>query len=252
VPPNNPPFAPLLVGDRLGNQAVEEFLTRVADWLEVYGYPLLFLLVILENAGVPLPGETGVLVAGFLASQAGGHRFHIGVVILLVFVAAVFGDNIGFWLGRRWARPYLQQGRRFLLLTPEILVKADSYFERFGSWTIFFARFITGLRVVGALAAGTCGMPWRRFLFANAGGAITWATAISLVGYFLGENLNLIERVLRRGGLIALAVLLLILFGVHSWHRWARSGAREPPRVVGPSNAGEGDKDSEGPKESGH
>jgi membrane protein DedA with SNARE-associated domain len=226
---------------------VEEFLTRVADWCRDYGYPVLFAFVILENAGIPVPGETAVLAGGFLASKAGGYRFHIGLVILLVFVAAVLGDNFGFWMGRRWARPYLLRGRRFLLLTPAILDKADNYFERFGSWTIFFARFITGLRVVGALAAGTCGMPWRRFLFANASGAITWATTISLVGYFLGEYLHLIERALRRGGLIALAVLLLILFGVHSWHRWTRSGTREPPRVIGPSNQGQVDKDSDGP-----
>jgi thioredoxin reductase (NADPH) len=229
---------------------VEELLARLADWCRDYGYPVLFAFVILENAGVPLPGETAVLVAGFLASEAGGYRFGIGWVILLTFVAAVLGDNLGFWAGRRWARPYLQQGRRFLLLTPAVLKKADSYFERWGSWTIFVARFITGLRVVGALAAGTAGMPWRRFLIANAGGAITWATAISLLGFFFGENLRLLEKLLGRGGLIALSALLVVIVAAYSWNRWIRSGPKEPPAAIGPSKQGQVEQASEGSKPS--
>src|SRR5256885_8872241 len=93
-----------------------------------YGYPVLFVGVLLENAGIPVPGETAVLVAGFLASPAGGGHFHLGVVIGLTLVAAVLGDNIGFWLGHRWARPRLQSGRRFLFLTPAALQMAEGYF----------------------------------------------------------------------------------------------------------------------------
>src|SRR5438128_9950456 len=131
-----------------------------------YGYAALFLGVFLENAGLPVPGETAVLVSGFLASPAGESRFNIIWVILITLVAAVAGDNLGFWLGHRWARPRLQQGRSFLFLTPKTLHLAEGYFERYGAWTIFFARFITGLRGVGALAAGTAGMAWSRFLVA--------------------------------------------------------------------------------------
>ena len=79
-----------------------------------------------------------------------------------------------------------------------------------GGWTIFFARFITGLRVVGALAAGTAGMPWPRFLAANVCGALAWATVIALLGYFFGEHWQLLEKWLGRGSLIALTVVLLI------------------------------------------
>src|SRR6266699_351415 len=97
-----------------------------------YGYPVLFTGVLLENAGIPVPGETAVLVAGFLASPAGGSHFHIVWVILLTLIAAVIGDNLGFWLGHRWARPRLQQGRGFLLLTPKTLQLAEGYFARYG------------------------------------------------------------------------------------------------------------------------
>ena len=189
-------------------EAVFEFLKQ---WCGTYGYPVLFAGVLLENAGLPIPGETAVLVAGLLASDAGDRRFNIIAVIAVATLAAVLGDNLGFWLGRRWARPRLQAGRRFLLLTPRALQMAEAYFHYYGSWTIFFGRFVTGLRVVGALAAGTAGMVWPRFLVANAAGAVTWATVISLLGYFFGENWRLLEHWVKRSGLLALAALLLFL-----------------------------------------
>src|SRR5262245_52527469 len=176
-----------------------------------YGYPALFVTVLLENAGIPVPGETAVLFAGFLASPAGGSHFAVGWVIVVTVVAAVVGDNIGFWLGREWARPKLQQGKRFLFLTPKALQLAEGYFERYGLWTIFFQRFITGLRVVGAVAAGTAGMPWSRFLAANASGAFAWAVTMTLLGYFFGHSWELLHRYIGRGGLIILGTLVVFI-----------------------------------------
>jgi membrane-associated protein len=176
-----------------------------------YGYPVLFVGVLLENAGLPVPGETAVLVAGFLSSSAGGGHFFIGWVILLTVLAAVLGDNLGFWLGREWARPRLQQGKRFLFLTPKTLELAEDYFTRYGLWTIFFARFIAGLRVVGALAAGTAGMPWGRFLVANACGALAWATTMSLLGYFFGHSWELLHHYLGRGAIILLGTAVVLI-----------------------------------------
>src|SRR5437870_13651197 len=177
--------------------ALEEFARQYGDAFLVGG-------VLLENAGLPVPGETAVLISGFLASPAGGGHFPVLGVILVTFVAAVLGDNIGFWLGREWARPRLQNGRRFLFLPPKALQLAESYFDRYGVWTIFFARFITGLRVVGALAAGTAGMHWPRFLAANASGALVWAVAMSLLGYFFGHSWPLLHAWLGRGSLVLL------------------------------------------------
>src|SRR6201987_2170467 len=98
------------------------------DRYATFGYPVLFAGVLLENAGLPVPGETAVLVAGFLASPAGGGHFNIFLVICLTVVAAVLGDNLGYWLGREWARPRLQAGRRFLFLTPKAAQVAEGYF----------------------------------------------------------------------------------------------------------------------------
>jgi thioredoxin reductase (NADPH) len=216
-------------------EAVVEFLKSCA---ETYGYPVLFAGVLLENAGIPLPGETAVLLAGFLASEAGEHRLRLWLVIVVTVAAAVLGDNLGYWLGRRWARPRLRAGRRFLLLTPRALRLAEGYFERFGTWTIFFARFVAGLRIFGALAAGTAGMPWPRFLVANGAGAVTWAVVISLLGYYFGENFGLLHRWLRNGGMIALGVVIVVLvvaFLHGGWRRLLRLPADGPHGVGGPT-----------------
>ncbi len=95
---------------------------------------------------------------------------------------------------------------------------AEDYFRAYGVWTIFFARFVTGIRVIGALAAGTAGMPWPRFFLANASGALVWATTIAFLGYFFGENWERLEKWLGRGGLIALSIVLLVGLP-YLWHR---------------------------------
>jgi membrane-associated protein len=182
---------------------MQEFFEHL---LKVWGYPALFAGVMLENAGIPVPGETAVLFAGYFASEGGGHHLQIVLVILVTICAAVLGDNLGYWLGRRWARPRLQRQQRFLLLTPKTLAVAEGYFDRYGSGTIFFARFITGVRVFGALAAGTAGMPWPRFLLANALGAGLWACTISALGYFFGQYMKLLEKLIGGTGLVLLAL----------------------------------------------
>ncbi len=214
---------------------MEEFLKHIGEWYQDYGYPVLFFGVMLENAGIPVPGETAVLVAGFLCSDAGKeflgldvskHAFTLPWVIPLTIIAAVLGDNLGYWLGRRFARPRLQLCQRFLFLTPQILEKAEGYFHRYGSWTIFLARFITGLRVVGAMAAGTARMPWTRFFIANVAGATLWATVISLVGFYSGEYFPTVAKWIGRSGLIALGVIIAVAVLVYFLRWWNRAPER--------------------------
>jgi membrane protein DedA with SNARE-associated domain len=198
-----------------------------------YGYPVLFIGVLLENAGLPVPGETAVLLAGFLASPSGGGHFNLWLVILFTLIAAVIGDNAGYWLGYRFARPRLQRGRAFLFLTPKTLQLAEGYFVRYGTWTIFFARFITGLRVVGALAAGTAGMHWPRFFAANASGALAWAITMSLLGYFFGQSLDLLHQYLGRGGLIILSCVIVLVGLPYLLHRLRQRAPGLWQRVFG-------------------
>jgi membrane protein DedA with SNARE-associated domain len=184
----------------MGGTGVDRF-QALLEWLSVYGYPILFGLVFAENAGLPVPGETAVLAAALLASRPEPPMTLVGVV-LVTALAAVLGDNLGFWLGYRWARPRLRAGQRFLFLTPGGLQLAEGYFQHYGVLTIFFARFVTGLRVVAAMAAGTSGMHWFRFFVANAAGAATWAIAVSLLGYFFGQSWEQLHRWIGRGALI--------------------------------------------------
>ena len=211
------------------------------DWFQefakeyaAYGYPVLFFGVLLENAGIPVPGETAVLVAGFLASPVGGSHFNLYLVMLLTLIAAVIGDNAGYWLGHRFARPRLQMGKRFLLLTPKSLQIAEGYFARYGIWTIFFQRFITGIRVIGAVAAGTAGMPWTRFVIANAAGALAWSVTMSLLGYFFGHSLDLLHKWLGRAGLITLGSVVAAVVLVFAWQRIKRRRA-EKNQTITPS-----------------
>ncbi|HEX4610213.1 MAG TPA: DedA family protein [Urbifossiella sp.] len=182
----------------------------IAGLVRDHGYWVLGLIVLLENAGLPVPGETVLLAAGYLTSPDGGHRLHFGAVAVVAFAAAVVGDNLGFWLGRRVARPRLDAGRRFLFLTPERMRLAERYFETYGVATVFFARFVTGLRVVAGPAAGASAMRWGRFLVANAAGAVCWAVAITFVGHYAGHAWEAMRDRLGRGAWVALAVGLVL------------------------------------------
>jgi membrane-associated protein len=199
-------------------------------WYHAYGYPVLFFGVLLENAGFPVPGETAVLIAAFLASPESGGHFNLAVVIVLAALAAILGDNIGYWLGRRVARPFLHRGQGFLFLTPQRLRAAESYFHRWGVWTVLVARFILGLRVVAALAAGVADMHWPRFFLANATGALLWATTMSLLGYFFGRHWHTLHSYLGWGAWVLLGAVV-VLFLAHLWSHLPRRRQQEQAKA---------------------
>ena len=183
-----------------------DFLDHLIAWAEFYGYPLVFFGVLLENLGLPLPGETVVLVAGFLASPFGGSYFRLVWIIPITFAAAVLGASLGYALGHRWARPRLKRVGHFLFLTPDRLKQVESYFGKYGIWTIIGCRFVTGLRVVCALAAGVAAMPWWRFFLGSTVGAAGWSILIALAGYYFGKSFKLLHQWLDWGAWLALAL----------------------------------------------
>ena len=187
-------------------------LQLIEQYMLAYGYWAVFFGVMLENAGVPVPGETILLIAGYFASTG---KFHLGLVMLIAASGAVIGDNIGFAIGHHFGRNVLLRVGRFFFLTPKRLAHMENYFERHGNKTILVARFITGLRVFAALLAGASKMPWRVFIVFNMAGAVLWSVVISTLGYLFGQSLPLLIKWVGRSGTILL--ISAIVVGIVVW-----------------------------------
>jgi membrane protein DedA with SNARE-associated domain len=189
------------------------------------GYPVLFLLVMAESSGIPVPGETALILGGLAANQ--GH-LSIVLVIVLAATAAIIGDNFGFMIGRRGGRALLEKPGRFAGQRRRVLEIGDPFFEKHGNKAVFFGRWIAGLRVWAAVLAGTSEMRWRNFLVFNAAGGIAWATTVGLAAYFGGKA---VERVVAAAGLyggIAVGVVLLALLILHRRRSHRGDATAEP------------------------
>jgi membrane protein DedA with SNARE-associated domain len=147
------------------------------------GYTALFGLILAESAGVPVPGETALLTAGVLA---GTGKLSLPVVVLTAVAAAVLGDTVGYWLGRRGGRTLLRARGPFAGLRAEALEHGERFYARHGAKTVFLGRFVPGVRIVAATTAGASAMPWPRFAVYNVAGALAWATTVGGLAALLG------------------------------------------------------------------
>ena len=179
----------------------------LVDLFARYGYLVVFAGVFLENAGLPVPGETALLAGAALAKFG---RLSLFWVIVTAICAAILGDNLGFWIGRKAGRGLAERHGRKVGLTRARLAQFDRFFDRHGAKTVFIARFVTGLRVFCAFLAGSSGLEWRKFLFYNAMGAIVWSITIGAAGYLLAYSWETLEKWIDRTGLIALAAIGLV------------------------------------------
>jgi undecaprenyl-diphosphatase len=168
------------------------------------GYLALGGLILGESAGLPLPGETALITAGGLV--AAGH-LALPLVILVATLAAITGDTIGYWLGRRGGRALLLRDGLGATHRRHAVARADHFFARYGAATVFFGRWVPGVRIVAAVMAGASRMPWPRFAAANAAGALAWATTVSTLAALAGPTGSVL---LAAGGL----TLGAITFGV--------------------------------------
>ena len=148
-----------------------------------FGYPLLGALIFGESTGLPLPGETALITAGGLAAAG---SLSLPVLIVVAIVAAITGDTLGYFVGRRRGRSFLLRGGFLAGHRRHAVARADRFFAAHGTLTVFVSRFIPGVRVVAAVMAGATQMPWHRFAMANTLGAIVWATSVASFAYLLG------------------------------------------------------------------
>jgi membrane protein DedA with SNARE-associated domain len=182
-----------------------------------YGLIALFLIVMLESGGVPLPGETALVAAGVFASQG---ELNIVEVIAVSAAAAIIGDNLGYWAGRTGGRKLLERSKFLRRWMDRVLPWAEGFFHRHGAKTIFIGRFFSVLRVTAAWMAGVSRMQWLKFLAWNAAGGICWAVLVGLVAYYLGHAAaDAISRYGLIGGVALVVLAALALVGFHFWKK---------------------------------
>jgi len=202
-------------------------VSNIADWLlnvpAPAAYALIALLVFGEAAvfvGFVLPGETAVIIGGVLAASG---RLSLTAVLVLVVAAAIAGDSVGFEVGRR-------VGPRLLAARPlhrhrHRVDRAQEFLRERGGWAVFLGRATAFLRAVMPGLAGTSRMPYPRFLFYNAAGAVVWGGGVTLLGYFAGNSYGVLEKALGRGSAALIAVFVVV--GLLAWRRYrSRSTAQ--------------------------
>jgi membrane protein DedA with SNARE-associated domain len=184
--------------------------------LNRFGY-LALGLIFLEDFGVPVPGETVLIIA---AVYAGTGRFNVWLVGLIGFLAAILGDNVGFAIGHFGGRPLAERFGKYIFLTPERLDKTANFFDRHGGKVIVIARFVEGLRQANGIIAGITGMHWTKFVPFNALGAALWVAVWVSIGYFSGSNIDSIYATATRYEAvfgIVVGVLILALVARRVW-----------------------------------
>jgi len=195
-------------------QSILDFLRNA---LLQYGYWAVGATLLAENAGIPVPGETILLLASFLAYSQ--HELQLPWIIVVATIAATIGDNIGFALGYYGGRPLLTRYQAVFRIQNKTVIRAEELFARYGAATVFFARFLFGMRIIAGPLAGGLRMPWRKFMIFNFLGAAVWVTVISSAGYLFGRHWERLVRDMKRFD-IAVALLVLVAAAFLWWrHR---------------------------------
>lgn len=205
---------------------VASLTQTLLDLATRFGYIAIFVGVGVESMGVPVPGETTLLVGAVLAGHGQLSPYLVGLV---GWTAAVLGDNLGYLIGRRW-------GDRFVAL-PGIrrvyrrhhIEAAEAFFERRGWLAVFFGRFIAILRIFAGPLAGIHHMPWPVFVVANAAGAAVWVAVVVIVGLIVGQNIDRASSLLTGSGFVGLVAVVLLLISIIGWRRFQRRTAGSQP-----------------------
>ncbi|RZU51778.1 membrane protein DedA with SNARE-associated domain [Krasilnikovia cinnamomea] len=206
------------------------FLHGVAPILDRWGYLAVGAVIGVESFGVPAPGQTIMMIA---AVYAGAGRLNVFAVGLIAFVAAVLGDNIGYWIGKRGGRRVVNRFGKYILITPKRLEKAERFFAKRGSKVVVVARFVEGLRQLNGVIAGLTNMPWRQFLLYNAIGAALWCGWWTTVSYLLGTHIfEVVDHVHQyKWWAIAAALIAVAAYaGLHMRHIRSRRAQAEVER----------------------
>jgi membrane protein DedA with SNARE-associated domain len=206
----------------------------INHFLQSYGYLAVFLFVALESVGSPLPGETAVIAAALYAGST--HRLNVGLIALVAAVAAIAGDNGGYWLGQHGGSRLVRRYGHWVRLDARKLKVGRYLFARHGGKIVFFGRLITSVRTYAAFFAGLNTMRRSRFLAVNAAAGIIWAAACSFSAYALGRTAIQVGTDLTIGGLAVAGLLTVVAVLVMNWtirrfEERAVAAFPDPPRI---------------------
>ncbi len=196
------------------------------------GYIGVFAIVFSESGlffGFFLPGDSLLLTAGLLAYQG---TLNIWILLPLLFVAAVLGDNVGYWFGQKTG-PRIFSRPNSLLFKRENLLKAKAFYDQHGGKTIILARFMPFIRTFAPIVAGAVEMQYRQFLIYNLVGGLLWAVGVTLAGYFLGAIIPADQ--LEKYFLVIIVAVIFISALPTLIHLWQEYGHRLP--IIGKKNA---------------
>ena len=200
-------------------------LTDVETLVRVGGLTAMTLIVFAETGllvGFFLPGDSLLVTAGVFAATG---NLNIWMLMSVLVVAAIVGDTVGYWIGRRTG-PALFRRPKSLLFNPDHLRRAHDFYEKHGGKTIILARFMPIVRTFAPVVAGMAGMNYRRFVSFNVIGGFLWVVSMSLIGYFLGQFLWVRKNI---EIVILLVIFASVLPGIVAFLReWLK--ARRPAR----------------------
>lgn len=187
----------------------------LATWIGQWGYLAVFLGILIENAGIPVPGETIIIIATLMATQG---VLHVEYLYPAVVLGAVVGGNLGYGVGVMGGRPLLLRTATLWRIKADQIDGVEAQFARHGNWAVFFGRFVMLLRVFAGPIAGMLRMPWPRFFVFNLLGAAAWAALIIVLTYLFGANIRVLLHHLSLTVLVLLAIFALVL-GLRQWRR---------------------------------
>ncbi len=204
-------------------------LTFLESSLGEYGYWIVFLSICIESMGVPFPGETMLLIASAYAANNGG--ISIYGVIGSAAGGAIFGDSLGYWIGREGGRRAIEKYGKYVGLTPARYITAQDYLKQHGGKAVFFGRFVSVARTWVAVLVGAHHLNYFQFLLYNVLGGIVWASLYGTLGYVFGSNLPLLEHILKDVGW-GIFILAAIGLGVFLYLRKKRKKKEAEPTDI--------------------
>lgn len=202
---------------------MEQLLQLIQNWL-IWAYPIVFIGMLLEGLGLPLPGQTLATVAAILAGQ---NQLNIGLVFILAIAGGSLGSIGGYWIGRKGGRGLLVRFGQYILITESRLEAAEIFFNQHGAKTLLVSRYLPVLCVCCGLLSGITRLNFRRFCLANTLGVTLWCATHLTLGFVLGRSLELLTQVLNGVGLIAVILLIIAVGAIVFKSKFGKKSQRQ-------------------------